>query len=84
MAPVNVLRVGSALRRGELTIIPVERSRVTVTCDAGRLLADARKEVAAVVVVTPAGVRALGTSGEIMDLAALIAQASGLRQALPA
>lgn len=86
MAPrtLTTLRAGAAFHRGDLTLVPVERSCVTVACRWRRLYAGVTKDVAAIVIVAPDGDRALDVSGEPVDLAKLLARASGLREALEA
>ena len=77
------MRAGPPLRFGELTLVPVERARVSVTTAATRIHADAAKAVAAIVIVSAGGARAVAPSGEPVELAPLIAEASGLRELLP-
>jgi hypothetical protein len=81
---LSAVRATSALRRGGWAVIPVERLRVTVAGEPGRLLADVRKDVIAIVVVSPDGIRALGPSGEPVDLDPLRAVAVGLGEQLSA
>lgn len=86
MAPrtLTSLRAGRPLRFGELTLVPVERVRVRVTTAGTRVHADAGKEVAAIVILSAGGARAFAPSGDPVELAPLIAEASGLRELLPA
>ena len=55
---------------------------MTVAFAAGRLFAEMRKDVTAIVLVTPSGERALGPFGEAVAVAELLARANGLREAL--
>jgi len=79
---LTTLRAGVSIRAGGLTIVPVERSRVTVACVPEGVRAWGAKEGAAVVLVTSSGERALGPSGEAVGVAELLASAKGLREAL--
>ena len=76
--------MGAPLRRDEMTIIPIERSRASVDCDRVRVHAHVAKEVAAIVIVAADGAQALGPSGEPVDVAGLLLTVSGLREALEA
>lgn len=79
---LTTLRAGVPIRAGGLTIVPVERSRVTVACVPEGVRAWGTKDVAAVVLVTPGGERALRPCGEGVAVAELLATAKGLRETL--
>jgi hypothetical protein len=66
------LRRGPPLRAGSITIVPIERSDVTVGHDGGRLRGQGAKRPAAFIIVDAHGSRALDDAGVAIDLSALM------------
>jgi len=77
------LRAGPPVRAAGVTLVPLERSRVSVHRSGSRWIAGADKGPAGVVVIDGFGVRAYSESGATLDVQALLDRVVGLRELLP-
>ena len=73
-------RTGAPLRVRDLMLVPLERLRITVSCDGRRLYADAGKHAAGVVIVDADGARAMDHTGQPLDIDDLATRVAGLRE----
>lgn len=81
---VERLGVGRPLHVGGVTLLPIERSVVRAEGPRELRWWSASKNPVALVVCTPAEVRAVGIDGGVLDLQALLDTAAGLATALDA
>lgn len=76
------LRAGAPLRVRGLTVVPIERLRVTVGSQGRRVFATVSMEAAGVVIRRPDGAEAFDPAGHRLDLEDLAHRAAGLRKYL--
>jgi len=76
------LHVGPSVRASGVTLVALERSRVSVQVARGRIVASAEKRAMGVVVIDARGARAYSPSGSPLDLEDLRSRVAGLREVL--